>query len=797
MNNILKGLDRCTRSFCGACILISDLEVSLSLAEGLRHITFGTFEVDPQTGELWRSGFRVRLAGQPFKVLLILLEHPGEVVTREELLTRVWGSNTNVDFEQAISGAVKKIREALRDSADNPRFIETLPKRGYRFIAPVAFAGRSTDPAGDDTALHHVGHNPPPVAELPAEVGSAITFEGTGGADSAYPVLPMGSTLTPSKGRLAPAEKRTGPRAALSMLLRRWSTREICLLFIVALLLVVLVVRGSKQSFSNPPPYRVTQVTHYVALSVGAPGVERFLTLAQDGDRIITSVLVDGRSRLSAIFASTGGVQRISMPEEIASGTLADISRDGSKLLVRSNLSSASEQPLWIVPSSGGSGHRVASVLAHDATWMPESTNILYAYEDELRIIGQDESSAPYAKVQGRAFWLRWSPDGKLLRFTLMNPVTHVTSLWQLDSKDHVPRPVPEAAAAHLNACCGVWTADGAAYTFQADNNLWELADARSGSKLSQITNGPLRFTSPVAARSGSRIYFVGLEAPSGLQQFEEKRQYFEPAPAFLADANRVEYSRDGRWVAWTDLYENLWRARAADGSDKIQLTSEGTEVFLAHWSPDGSRLAIMAREHGGLWQTYLVNAAGSSPEALLKETRNTADPSWSPDGEHLVYGREPDLMGKESGPRNLQFLDLTTYKTEMVPGSEGLFSPRWSPDGRWIAALTLDQKTLMLYDVQRRLWKKLAATSAADPVWSSDSRAVYIHAFEQDGDPILRVDALDGSIHTVANLKSFHDGEAANYFFSGLTPGNEPLVQPRIGTGNLYTLDLSRASTR
>ncbi len=424
---------------------------------------------------------------------------------------------------------------------------------------------------------------------------------------------------------------------------------------------------------------------------------------------------------------------------------------------------------------------------------MPDSLSILYATEDQLRIINQDEPSTLYAKLDGRAFWLRWSPDGKLLRFTLMNPITHATSLWEMDSKERIPRPIREPAAAHLEACCGVWTADGQAYVFEAGDNLWELGDSKNKASLSQLTNGPLRFQSPVAAKSGSRIYFVGLEAPSGLQQFDGKHHDFEPAPAFLADANRVEYSRDGNWVAWTDLSETLWRARAVDGSDKIRLTSEGTDVFLAHWSPDGKRLAIMAREHGGLWQTYLVNAAGGSPEALLKETRNTADPTWSPDGKELAFGREPDLMGKESAPRNLQILHIDTHQIEQIPGSDGLFSPRWSPDGRWIAALTLDQKALMLYDVKAQRWRQLAQTSAADPVWSSDGAAVYIHAFQQEGEPILRVDAQDGSVNTVASLRSFHDGAAANYFFSGITPSNEPLVQPRIGTGSLYTLNLSR----
>ncbi len=770
----------------------------MPLLESQKRIAFGMFEVDPQTGELWRSGFHVRLAGQPFKVLLVLLEHPGEVVTREELLVRVWGSNTNLDFEQAISGAVKKVREALRDSAENPRFIETLPRRGYRFIAPVASAARPSESARVEASLPQAHLSSSQISPVPAEKGPKVLSGDLPDAASTSGVLPSGSSPSSPADRVQSAGEQNSIPALPPSWMLRWSPREIWLLCLSLLLLALLVVSYSRQGgMDSVSPFQVIQVTHHVPLSVGAPNAESFLTLAQDGDRILTSVLVDGRSRLSSIFASTGGVERISMPAEIASGTLADISRDGSKLLVRSNLSSASEQPLWIVPSSGGSGQRVASVLAHDATWMPDGTSILYANENELRVIGQDESSTLYAKLEGRAFWLRWSPDGKLLRFTLMNPVTHATSLWEVDAKARVPRPVPEPAAAHLDACCGGWTADGMTYVFQANDNLWKLADSRGGAKLSQLTNGPLHYQSPVAARSGTRIYFVGLEAPSGVQEFDEKRHYFEPAPAFLADANRVEYSRDGRWVAWTDLNGNLWRAHATDGSEKIRLTPEGTDVFLAHWSPDGKRLAIMAREHGGLWQTYLVDAAGGSPEALLKETRNTADPSWSPDGEHLVYGREPDLMGKESGPRNLQILDLVTHKTETIPGSDGLFSPRWSPDGLWIAALTLDQNSLMLYDVKLRRWKQLARTSAADPVWSSDSKAVYLHAFQQDGDPILRVNAFDGAVTTIATLKNFPDGQATNYFFSGLTSANEPLVKPKIGTSNLYALDLSRTGGR
>src|SRR6201997_2116254 len=102
--------------------------------------SFGVFEVDLQTGELWKAGRRIKLQTQPFKVLSALLDRPGEIVTREELQLRVWGPDTVVDFDHSLGTAINKIREALGDSADNPRFVETLARRGYRFIAPVTHA---------------------------------------------------------------------------------------------------------------------------------------------------------------------------------------------------------------------------------------------------------------------------------------------------------------------------------------------------------------------------------------------------------------------------------------------------------------------------------------------------------------------------------------------------------------------------------------------------------------------------------------------------------------------------------
>src|SRR5258707_14571068 len=108
------------------------------LVESPSRATFGLFEADLQSGELWKAGKRIKIQSQPFKVLSILLEHPGEVVSRDELQLRLWGKDTIVDFDHSLGTAINKIREALGDSAENPRFVETLARRGYRFIAPVS-----------------------------------------------------------------------------------------------------------------------------------------------------------------------------------------------------------------------------------------------------------------------------------------------------------------------------------------------------------------------------------------------------------------------------------------------------------------------------------------------------------------------------------------------------------------------------------------------------------------------------------------------------------------------------------
>ena len=361
-------------------------------------LSFGLYEIDVQTGELWKAGFRIKLQGQPFKVLTVLLEKPGQVVTREELQTRLWGKDTVVDFDHSLGTAINKIREALGDSAENPRFIETLARRGYRFIAPVGII--------EPTAVE------PPATDLPT----------SGRQTTRLTVAPLPQPPAPA------AQPILGPPTAVSITPVAHRNFLPLLWSLLALPLGIAVAIGyyiaSSRAVTGPP--HIVQITHNGHLAPSVDTMENLAAAATDGVRLYASTLDGGRAILSAISISGGLVEPLNIPSEVASPALGDISPDGSRLLLRDHLSPESEQPLWVVPTTGGSALRVGNVLAHDATWMPGNGGILYANGNNL-YLSTITSSTPqlYASTPGRAFWLRWEPNGKLLRFTILDPISH------------------------------------------------------------------------------------------------------------------------------------------------------------------------------------------------------------------------------------------------------------------------------------------------------------------------------------------------------------------------------------
>ncbi|ADV83529.1 winged helix-turn-helix domain-containing protein [Terriglobus saanensis] len=726
-------------------------------------IAFGLFEADLTSGELYKAGFRVKLQSQPFRVLMALVERPGEVVTREELQLRLWGKDTTVDFDHSLGTAINKIREALGDSAENPRFVETLAKRGYRFIAPVTLPPNS------------VSQETPEV--LPAASPTPTSTD----VPPFYPPTMIEASPTGAHG-ISPGE----------ILSRRIQTRYL-LAGGVALVVVIagaFFLGAGREQVLVP---KLRQITHDGHILPGSRAMEAFPAVVTDGVHLFTSDVQEGKVELVQISTVSGDAKPLGIPDEVMGPSVGDISPDGSRLLIRSHLSNESEQPLWMVPVGGGSAQRVPNVLAHDATWMPNGEDVLFAAEEKLFVAHlKDRSIEEMAKLPGRAFWLRWSSDGKRLRFTIFDPITHTQALWQLDAGSASPKPLLKGWKEDADTCCGVWTADGSSFIFQAmhgnESDLWRMGGHGVGTP-QRLTDGPMVFQGAVAARTGTRIFFTGVDVQSDVEIYRPQSKDFGPVQSFLRDAHRLEFSRDRQWVAWADTNGRLWRARI-DGSEKLQLTPDAIQVFLVRWSPDGNRLALMGRETGKAWQIYLVKADGSALERVLQESRNAGDPTWSPDGKSLAFGRVPDLMGKEEEARMVQIVDLDTRAVQTLPGSENLFSPRWSPDGRHIAAISLDQRRLMLYDTATHQWRQLAYGSFADPVWTSDNQAIIAHGFMDSRQPIVRVAVQDGRVEELATLSNFHAGSIMDFFFCGLTPDNLAVVRAQRATGNLYSLD-------
>ncbi len=721
-------------------------------------VRFGIFEVDLQTEELYKSGMRVKIQNQPFKILSLLLERPGEIVSRDEMQQRLWGGDqTTVDFDHSLGTAMNKLREALGDSADNPRFIETMARRGYRFIAPIR-----TDPE--------------PTTPKPF-LAATLTSQAQVSAEETPP----------------PTErKRTWRHVGMAV-------AAFLLIALIAGALFLLWFGAVATRFQTP--LRISQVTYSGRVFPGEPLQENLGAMATDGSRIYFLQIETGREELMQALIADGETSLLPVPSEIAAPSLGDISPDGSQLVVRNYLIPEAEQPLWVLPTLGGTARSFSNIQAHDATVMPDGKRILYSNGTDLFIANEDGTgSKKFASLPGRAFWLRWSPDGSELRFTLINSLNHTTSLWQVGADGKNLRPLFPDWGHPSSECCGSWTADGKYFVFQsAHNGLDNILVLAKQSWISfreakpiQITNGPLSYQAPITANTGHRLFFIGRDSRSMLLKFDATLKQFVPYGRMLSSAQLVDFSRDGASVAWINPEDSsLWASRV-DGSQRLQLTSSPMEVFMMHWSPDGKRIVLMAREPGKVWRIYTMDAQGGNLAPVLHEARNEADPSWSADGTSIAFGRLPELMAEKSLPKSIYILNLNTKQMTTLPDSEGLFSPRWSPDGRYIVAMTLDQSKLMLYDVAAKSWKTLISRPAHDPVWSHDSRWIYFDDFVAKDQPVYRISVPGGQLEQVAGLESVQPPDALDFRFAGLTPHDVPLVNARISSANIYSMNLS-----
>jgi Tol biopolymer transport system component len=198
----------------------------------------------------------------------------------------------------------------------------------------------------------------------------------------------------------------------------------------------------------------------------------------------------------------------------------------------------------------------------------------------------------------------------------------------------------------------------------------------------------------PVPSRDGKKLFVVGGEARGELVAYDAKSERWLPYLSGIS-AEGVSFSSNGQWVTYVTFPEGiLWRSKL-DGSERTQLTYPPMQAYQPWWSPDGKQIAFMGMGSDRHWHIYLVSAEGGSPEQLTAGTTDQGDPSWSPDQNSLAFGDIPADPAKGS----IHLLDLQTRRATEVAGSGALCCPRWSPDGRYIAAIQSPDQTLMLFD--------------------------------------------------------------------------------------------------
>ncbi len=557
---------------------------------------------------------------------------------------------------------------------------------------------------------------------------------------------------------------------------RRW------LVSLLGLLAIATVIIAYYRASAPPVPAvsNYTQLTH--------DGEAKFLA-GTDGSRLYLGMEYQTAPGIAQMPVTGGDPVRMPAPAEytLPVGTSAD----GAELLAieRPGLELPDPGSLWWLPVLNGQPRRIGSVLVTDAASSPGGVMLAYCNRGDLFLSNGDGSGArKLASLGGFITTPQFSPDGRRIRFTWQALTIADRSLWEVTVEGkHLHRLLPDWRQPSGDAN-GNWTADGKFFVFEANGQIWALPDkagpfGRVDGKPQQLTSSPIPLSSPLPSKDGKKLFVVGSTLRGTLSRYNQQLGEFLPFLSGIS-AETTTFSKDGKWIAYvTYPVGSLWRSRV-DGSERLQLTDPPIYPLNPRWSPDGKQIAFWGYRKGTVDDIYTVPADGGTPQPMVPgNSVARREPNWSPSGDRILFEEVAP-----NGPPVLRLIDLQSHRVSSIPGSVGYTSPRWSPDGRHIVAMTKDARKMVLFDFQTGKWSDLIQTTIDFPNWSRDSQYVYfLHYAEKPA--VLRIRVSDRKLEQVADLRGFLTTGFWR-FWLGLDPEDAPLMLRDSGTQDVYSLD-------
>jgi len=583
-----------------------------------RRVKFGPFVVDLYTHEVRKDGTRIRLIGQPFDILSVLLSKPGELVPREELRMRLWPGDTYVDFDHGLNAAVNKLRESLCDSADSPRFIETLPRRGYRFIAavehldlqnplPLSVPRSAQMPAGANVSL-----------ASPLNNSDSLALPPSANREAEAPVTPKSTSFWFSPIAWA---------AAVLLILTGWS------------------IKAKTKNFVEAHAGRGLPVLRMRAFT-GADEDAAQPSFSPDGNRIAFARW-GIRSEDSGIFVrSVAGDRQIQLTSN--ERDLNPVwSPDGNTIAF-----SRWQDPgftLFTVPAAGGTPQKLDTrgtiVKRRELDWSPDGWWIAFRGEDALFVLSLRDGTvdrltnpSPSAEDRAPAF----SVDSNRVLFVRSRGggIPEEIRTVAVNSREE------ELVTAVTADIIGTprWSAGGDSVIFSSNfggkAGLWRVSTTRRDSPV-QIGDSA---ADPVIARQGGMLAYERASRGLNIWQLDltasgnSQRTLLLPLTGQTDQGPAPQISPDGTKLAFMSDRSGtmeIWAA-AADGKNAKQLTVIGN-AGTPRWSPDSKAIVFDANRKNGS-SIYTVSLEGSETRLLTLDDFENRCPSWSRDGKWIYF---------------------------------------------------------------------------------------------------------------------------------------------------------------